>query len=259
MTSVRPWLDSMYARGQVTFTLDDARRLRDASLASTLSVLSRAQRDALLFSPTRGFYVIVPPDYRQDGAPPWRWFLAPMLRHLGAPYYVGLLTAAAQHGASPQAAQEIQVVVDRQVRPKVAGRQRIIFIRRKRAVQAPVIEVTTPTGSMRVATPEMTMLDLVAYPQHAAGWGNIASILPDLVPLTSRRRWRDALRMKPRVSEVQRLGHLLDRIGAGHTDTLATWLYGHAVEPTVLVPGGDRTGSLDRRWKVLVNAPVESD
>ena len=63
--------------------MDDARRLRDASLASTLSVLSRAQRDALLFSPTRGFYVIVPPDHRQDGAPPWRWFLAPMFRHLG--------------------------------------------------------------------------------------------------------------------------------------------------------------------------------
>ena len=123
------------------------------------------------------------------------------------------------------------MVVDRQVRPKVAGRQRIIFIQRKRAAQAPVIEVTTPTGSMCVSTPEMTMLDLVAYPQHAAGWGNIASILPDLVPLTSRRGWTDALRVEPRVSEVQRLGHLLDRVDAGHTDILATWLRGHAVEP----------------------------
>lgn len=256
---MRDWLDSMYAQGQVTFTLAEASRLRDANLNSTRLALSRAQRDSALFSPMRGFYVIVPPEYRGEGAPPWRWFVAPMLRYLDAPYYVALLTAAAQHGASPQAAQEVQVMVDRQIRQKIAGRQRIEFILRKRASQAQVLEVTTPTGRLRVSTPEMTMLDLVAYPSRAAGWSNIASILPDLASLASRRGWKDALRVEPRTTEVQRLGHLLDRFGAAHTDILAAWLAERPFEPTRLVPGGVAVGKRDARWQVIINAMVEPD
>ncbi len=259
MTSVRQWLDSMVAHGQVTFTFDEACQSRNASLASTLSALHRAQQDSLVFSPVRGFYVIVPPEYRDEGAPPWRWFLAPMFLHLAASYYVGLLTAAAQHGVSPQAAQEVQVIVDRHVRPKVAGRQRIVFIQRKRAAKAPTIEVTTPTGSVRVSTPEMTMLDLVAYPSRAAGWGNIASLLPDLAPLASRRGWKEALQVEPRTTEVQRLGHLLDRIGVGHADALSAWLKGRSITPIRLVPGGGASGAFDSRWHVIVNAAVDAD
>jgi predicted transcriptional regulator of viral defense system len=256
---VRDWLDHMYAQGQVTFTLAEASRLRNASPNSTRLALSRAQRDSVLFSPMRGFYVIVPPEYRSDGAPPWRWFVAPMLGYLDAPYYVGLLTAAAQHGASPQAAQEAQVIVDRQIRQKIAGRQRVEFILRRRASQAPIVEVTTPTGRLRVSTPEMTMLDLVAYPSRAAGWGNIASLLPDLTALASRRGWKDALQVEPRATEVQRLGHLLDRFGAAHTDILEAWLAGRPFEPTPLVPGGAAVGRRDPRWRVIVNALVEPD
>lgn len=249
----------MLARGQVTFNLNEASQARAVSLDSIRSVLSRAQRDSLIFSPVRGFYVVVPPEYRDEGAPPWRWFLAPMLRYLGAPYYVGLLSAAAQHGASPQASQEVQVIVDRHVRPKIAGRQRIAFIQRKRAAEAPVVEVTTPTGTLRVSTPEMTMLDLVAYPSRAAGWGNIASILPDLATLTSRKGWTEALRVEPRTTEVQRLGHLLDRVGAARTDTLEAWLKKRPVEPTLLVPGGGATGDYDPHWHIVINAAVEAD
>lgn len=259
MDSVRQWLDAMYGRGEVSFTLSEACRSRNASLVSTRSALSRAQRDSLLFSPVRGLYVIVPPEYRAEGAPPWRWFLDPMLRHLGVPYYVGLLTAAAQHGASPQVAQEIQVVVDRPVRARIAGRQRLVFVQRRRAALAPVVEATTPTGRVRVSTPAMTMLDLVAYPAHAAGWGNIASILPDLAPLVNRKGWVDALSVEPRATDVQRLGHLLNRTGAGRTDVLAAWLEKRPIEPTLLVPGGGSAGDYDARWRVIVNAAVAAD
>ena len=259
MTSVRQWLDSMLALGQVTFTFDEACRSRNASASSTLSALHRAQRDSLVFSPVRGFYVIVPAEYRDEGAPPWRWFLAPMFAHLGASYYVGLLTAAAQHGVSPQAAQEVQVIVDRRVRPKVAGRQRIVFIQRKQAAKAPTIDVTTPTGRIRVSTPEMTMLDLVAYPSRAAGWGNIASLLAGLAPLARRRGWKDALQVEPRTTEVQRLGYLLSRAGVGQPEVLEAWLKGRSLTTVRLIPGGDATGTYDSRWRVIVNAAVDAD
>lgn len=52
-----------------------------------------------LVSPRRGFYVIVPIEYRTAGAPPPAWFIDDLMTFQGRPYYVGLLSAAALHGA----------------------------------------------------------------------------------------------------------------------------------------------------------------
>ncbi len=256
---VRAWLDSMYSHGQLLFTFEDAREARSSSTSSTLSSLARAQRDHLVFSPVRGLYVIVPPENRTDGAPPWPWYLDPMLRHLHVHYYVGLLTAAAQHGASPQAAQETQVVVEHAVRDRLAGRQRLVFITSPRARAAPVDQITTPTGHVRIATRELTMLDLVTYPGRAAGWGNVVSILRQLAPGTTHKGLRDMLRVEPATRQVQRLGYLLDRAGAPYTDVLAKWLQGRRLVASPLVPGGSKLGTPDARWRIFADAWVQPD
>lgn len=259
MELTRNWLDEIYARGRTTFTFEEIRRERSTTVSAMHSALARAQRNHLVHSPSRGLYVIVPPEYRTDGAPPWQWYLDPMLRHLGVRYYVGLLTAAAQHGASAQSAQEVQVVVDRQVHDRASGRQRLAFVRSARVGLAPATDVKTPTGRVRVSTPEMTMLDLVAFPAHAAGWGNIISVLPDLAPLATRRGWKEALRVDPPTVHVQRLGHLLDRVSAPHTDVLAEWLVGHRLVLSPLVPGGARSGPADSRWHIIGDPSVQPD
>jgi hypothetical protein len=49
-----------------------------------------------------GVAVVVPPEYREAGCPPASWFIHDLMRFLGQPYYVALLTAAAIHGAAHQ-------------------------------------------------------------------------------------------------------------------------------------------------------------
>src|SRR5207244_10392072 len=66
-----------------------------------------------LFRSRRGFYVIVPPEYRVAGSLPAAWFIRDLMDYLRRPYYVGLLTAPSLHGAAHQAPQEFQVVTDR--------------------------------------------------------------------------------------------------------------------------------------------------
>ena len=259
MTQTRAWLDAEYSRGRLTFTMDDFRRERGVSLDAALASLSRAQRGHLITSPVRGFYVIVPAEYRTDCAPPWQWYLDAMFQALGAPYYAGLLTAAAQHGASAQSAQEVQVVTDRQVRDRRIGRQRLVFIRSARTSAAPTKALKTPMGTVRISTPEMTMLDLVAYPRRAGGWSNIASLLPDLTVASSRRGWRDALGVQPPTAHVQRLGYLLDRAGAPLTDVLSDWLHDRRRLVITLVPGGTREGPVDTRWNVVGDPDVQPD
>jgi len=44
-------------------------------------------------------------EYRVAGAPPASWYIDDFMKAVGTPYYVGVLTAAALHGAAHQAPQ----------------------------------------------------------------------------------------------------------------------------------------------------------
>src|SRR5690606_2826851 len=79
-----------------------------------------------------------------------------IMRFLDQPYYVGLLTAAAIHGAAHHRPQEFQVVTDRPTRQITVGRVRIRFVQKCTIHEAAVQEVKTETGTMPVSTPEET-------------------------------------------------------------------------------------------------------
>jgi len=99
------------------------------------------------------------------------------MAYLRRPYYVGLLSAAALHGAAHQSPQEFQVVTDRPLRPIEVGRTRIRFVKKAHLAKTPTVGVKAPTGEIRVSSPEATALDLVRYPEHAGYLSNVATIL----------------------------------------------------------------------------------
>jgi hypothetical protein len=123
---------------------------------------------------------MVPPEYRSWGAVPAAWFIDPMMQHLGRSYYVGLLSAAAQHGASHQAAQTFQVVTDRHVEDRDFDRVRLRFQTSALAAQTPIEQINTPTGTMAVSTREATVGDLVEHPGESGGLSNVATILREI-------------------------------------------------------------------------------
>jgi len=185
------------------------------------------------------------------------------MTHLQMPYYVGLLTAASIHGAAAQAAQVVQVVVARPRRPVSVGRLAIEFIVRRTAGQAPVELVTTASGRMRVATADVVALDLVRYPAHAGGWGNVMTVLRDLSPAMRRSGMRQALALKPTTPELQRLGHLLERVGADSIAAVVTEeLRGRRSTWVPLASGASVAPGAhgrDPRWHVIVNVTLEAD
>jgi hypothetical protein len=90
---------------------------------------------------------------------------------MALPYYVGLLSAAAHHGASHHAPQEFQVVTNRYVRPLVVGRAKVRFFTSKFVGDAAITNVKTPTGTMRTSTPETIVIELAAALQNQRGHG----------------------------------------------------------------------------------------
>ena len=89
------------------------------------------------------------------------WFVDDLMRHLGQPYYVSLLSAAALHGAAHQQPMVFQVVTATPTRAVHTGRVTIGFWMAGNAERMPAAELQTETGIMRVATPETAAFDLL--------------------------------------------------------------------------------------------------
>jgi predicted transcriptional regulator of viral defense system len=253
-------VDGYQASGRYTFTREDALGRLGISGEALKKAVQRLVAKRRLAVPRRGFFVIVPIEYRDAGAPPASWFIDPLMRFHGHPYYVGLLSAAALHGAAHQQPQEFQVVTDTQLRPAVAARARIRFFRKCRLERTPTTSLKTETGTMSVSTPEATALDLLRY--LAPGQlGDVATVLAALAERLDAQRLAAAAKAEGDLSTAQRLGYLLELVGAGGVAAgLAAWI---AAEHARLVPlradRSARRGQRDPRWRVIVNEKVEAE
>lgn len=202
----------------------------------------------------------MPPEHRVLGSPPASWFIDDLMRFCHCEYYVGLLSAAALHGASHQQPMVFQVLTDG-LHAKMRSGKILIDARKSRMVgRFPTQRIQTETGTMVVSTPETTALDLVRFPRAVGSWGNIATVLADLAERIDGRRLIVAAE-RGLLSDAQRLGYVLDAIGHAELATpLATWL--RARRTTVILLRTDRP-TLDslpgNRWRVLPNETLEPD
>ncbi len=257
--TVETWVDALQARGRYSFLRTEVIGDTGLSAEAVKKALQRLARRKRVAKVKSYFYVLVPLEYLHAGGPPPPWFIDDLMKAMERPYYVGLLSAAGIHGASHQQPQEFQVITDRPVRPLQVGRSRIRFFTNKRAADTAVRSVKTPTGAMRVSTPEATAFDLVRFAKAAGQIDNVASVLAELAPLMDPKRLLSAVRAGSDVADAQRLGYLLERVrGRPQAKALHEWLERQSPHVVSLRPGRTAAGAAeDRRWHVLVTEPVE--
>src|SRR5690606_11367628 len=106
--TARRYVDGLAQSGRYFFSAADARAALGVSPAAAKMALHRLSRLGLIASPARGYYVVVPPEYRALGCLPAEHFIPSLMERLGLRYYAGLLTAAQYHGAAHQRPQEFQ-------------------------------------------------------------------------------------------------------------------------------------------------------
>jgi len=253
------WVEELQSQGRYTFTRTQAESETERSFVAAQTALRRLKVKGRLVSPRRGFYVVVPPEYRAAGSPPASWFIDDLMIYLDQPYYVGLLSAAAIHGAAHQRPMVFQVVTSKPTRDISAGRVAIQFSMSSNVEQMPAIEKQTETGTMRVATPEATAFDLVRYQAAAGHLSNAATVLTELAESMDAQALVNIASLVP-LPDVQRLGYVLDAVGATDlTDPLGNWLETRRPRAILLHPGESADVALDRRWHVLPNVELEVD
>ena len=206
------YLRERLAEGRLSFT---AQQAQAALRIAPGALLEAAQRHRnRLISPRRGFYVIVPPRFNEEGAPPPPWYIDKLMAHAKRSYYVGLFTAARLHAGSDRLTSPFQVITDRPHGPIRAGPFRISFRYRKNmeGVAHAIERHDTATGHMKVSGVELTALDLVRYP------GAVGEIVPTATALADLGRLIDPDRLAAlspafERSVAQRLGYLMERLG----------------------------------------------
>lgn len=256
---MKAWIDRLQAGGRYTFLRSEAVRDSGLTAGAVSKALRQAVRDRRILQLKEYLFVIVPLEYRVAGSPPPAWFVHDLMAAMGLPYYVGLLSAAALHGAAHQQPQAFQVMTDRSVRPLAAGRTRLQFFASKHVSGAAVAELKTPTGVMRVSTPEATAVDLVRFAKAAGHLDHVASVIAGLAGSLHAKRLVAAVRAVDDIPNAQRLGYILDQLKQSE---LADALYAHLApriaRTQLLRPGGRAADAEeDARWRLLINTPLE--
>ncbi|HQC20177.1 MAG TPA: type IV toxin-antitoxin system AbiEi family antitoxin, partial [Smithella sp.] len=254
------FVQNLVAKGRSSFCFEDVAKLKDSSPEAIRAALRRLMKKGDIAMPYRGFYVIVPPEYRIAGCLPPEQFIPDLMEHVSEVYYTGLLSAAEYYGAAHQRPQVFQVVVARSRRPIACGKMRVDFVFRKNAAIIPKEKINTPAGELQLSSPEATALDLVGYVHHCAGLDNVATVLAELAEKIDAEKLRNLADLSP-IAWVQRLGYLLELVDAKDK---AQGIAGYVKEKhpvrAPLVPALAHTGAkMDSRWRVFINTKVEPD
>ena len=253
-------ITQLASKGHYSFTSEEARAALKVSPDACKLALNRLAKQGQIASPARGFYVIIPPEYRSLGCLPAHQFIPDLMKYKGLNYYAGLLTAAQYYGAAHQRPQEFQIFLARNRRPIRCGKVRTKFIARKKIDEVPVRSFNTARGELRVSTPEATALDLVGYPEHVGGLDQVATILSELASEIDPAALVTVAVTAP-ITWVQRLGYVLELVEqAAAADHIRTYVHEHARQYTMLAPGHEDTdGHRASNWKLIVNTELEPD
>lgn len=249
--------DRLQAEGRGSITSTEIVRETGASADAVRAATANAIAKGLLFSPAKGQYVPVPPQYRSWRVVPADHFIDIMMNHLDCGYYVGFLSAAAHWGAAHQAVQEYQVVVNRHVLDRDIERLRLRFHQIRHLEERDTVRVAGTQAMLTVATPNQCAVDLIDAPSWGGGFSNVATVLAELPDLDGAQLAQLAER---RVRPIaQRLGWLLEHVDA-EVDLEPLDALVRSRKRTVLLDARRaRQGERDERWGVVVNTHVEAD
>lgn len=255
------YIDLLQARGKYVFEKSGALKAlqcTDDAFRSSIKRLSQKQR---ITSLTQGLYLIIPLEYKNMSSLPPEWYIDTLMKHLSLSYYVGLLTAASYHGASHQAPQIYQVIIEKNLHPLQVGRSKIQFYKSSFLEKAKTNSLKVSTGTLRLATPEQTAFDLVRYLQASGGINHVATVLSELKEsLNVNKLVEIAIQGMP-LSCSQRLGYLLEFVGPkALAQPLKEWFKSKESQYILLKPSKQRLVlSKDEDWKLIINDKVEPD
>ncbi len=200
------YIKDIRKKGRHYFTVNEAAGVLQVSKNAAMIAAHRLRAKGDLISPAKGFYVIVPPEDQPYGCVPARELVPILMRHLQIDYYVALLSADEFYGAAHQKVARFQIITNKRIKhPLDFGDVCIQVIYKKSLAGLPMKDFTVKTGYLKVATPELTAIDLFKYPARAAGISHIATVLSELIESMDAEKLGE-------LHQIQRIGYVAERV-----------------------------------------------
>lgn len=260
---LQKFIDDCQSRGRYTFSLDELRAEFEVSPAALERAIGRYIRKGRIVSVHRGFYLIIPMEYRTMGILPPEQFIDDLMAHLHRPYYMGVLSAAALHGAAHQQPQESYVVtVKPTLRPINLKGVKINFLLKSSIPANALLDKKTITGYLKVSNPVLTAYDLLFFLYKIGGLSRIAEILSELVEVIKINDWNILPEIDLKLAPLQRLGYILESTleQTALADGLYKVIQNHIQFRVPLSPYKARSGfPANNRWKVIENYRIEAE
>lgn len=267
-TDLAGYIADLTEKGIEAFSAEEAEAELGMDHKTFLRAARMMQKEKLLVTPRSGFYIIVPESQMHFGAPTPEHYIDSLMRYFGSPYYIGLLTAAFNQGASHQGIMINQIVTDKPRKPIILGRNRIKFIQRK-----DMDEVAHAVGwhyfwgyYAKMSTPELTALDIMYFKRI----GSVNFKVTILSELTEKIRPTALANLSELYDKptVQRLGFLIDFLNyKDHASCLHEALESRGTLNWVELSKGQIFDPiltpdpivLDRKWRVIVRRLPDPD
>jgi len=235
---------------------------RGTRVSASRAALHRLHAQGLIKPLARGsgFWLIVPPEHLDRGAPPVLWWLHDYLTQKEGAYQLALLSAAQAHGSSHFAVLETQVFVPVPRRALHVGPFRLRFFGKQAVGQAPTVILPTEKARIRVSSVATTLIDLLRHAPAIGGIERAALILQDLAPKLVPEDIGESLEAAGDVAAAQRFGYLLDHYGYSKSaNRVEKWLTPQRTQRARLDTSSPAAGcAVSRRWNIAPNTDLES-
>jgi len=263
--SLGDWAENLAAKGGHFFSLNEARKAFSNDSEEALKLkLSRLSKKGKIISIHKGYYLIIAPQYAGKGILPPSLFINGLMEYLERRYYVGLLNAAAFHGAAHQQPQEYFVFTDFPVlRPMRKKKIRINYISKRAPADKHLEKKKTETGFINISNPALTAMDMVQFDKRIGGLNRAAVVLNELAESIKPPQLNRNLLDTVPATVIQRTGFLLEVI---LKKDIGRHLYeecqkaGLEFSRVPLRTSAPTKGfSSDGHWKVIRNTEIEID
>ena len=255
------YIDSLTANGEISFTVEKFCHALGISHSAALTALGRLKRQKEIVSPSKGYYLILTPEFRKKGCLPADFFIDDLMRHLNIDYYVALLSAALYYGAAHQQPQMLQVMLPDRKRNIQCAQVSIEFIKNIHCSTTPTRQLKTRAGYMNVSTPEATAMDMVRYMRQCGGTSRIVTVLDELAEAIDSKELKKLAEESDEYVWIHRLGFILDKLEKTKlSEALYETVNKNHTGIIPLVPYDTIKGvPRNTKWQIAVNAIVESD
>jgi len=208
-----PETSELFDHPGVPNTREEAARAWQKEGPALNSALAQLKRENCIYPLSRGFCLALDVQHQAKGVLDPVWFVDDWARYHRVECYVAGLSAAMHHGAAHQRPMQFQAVTDREMRSIRQPKLHLALLLKKKITSVMWGQRKSPAGYFRLATPEMTACDIVAYHRSCPSLDLAATVLVELGEVLSVDRLSDLIEQGCMISVLQRLGWLLEYVG----------------------------------------------